>query len=1113
MFQKKAVPLQRKSLNQMKRVGLLIVMLIFSFCMYAEIEDPQKMMQETKDKAFAAYCARQYEDAINSYLAYDFLYMTYGDTHPALLYFYASNIQNLAQCYLAIGDSAQYLYYYDRFSQITEMCIDSIMRDETHLYMDREEYERFLMTIISDYETDCFAHSAAMRRRFQFFFPTEKARHYLHLLDKVSSASVLSDEEKEAIHLDTYHRLGKMHRYEANFDSAYYYYNYVITHADFTKYSYHTSVYSDMADLYANVSVEPELSLAYRQQSLSMMTEMLLHHRSEMTREQKIVLYDSYVFDWKKSADQLEYLDDQEGVFRIYEELLAVLESEEGRSSTNYVDTKMDMLGKQARYYAFKQKDAVRARAICDSITYLFEHNREALAPYAEYINYSDIAGNYLMFCKDLTTTERYLKKHEKEIKKAHPKDYQKVKAYIDIQKDRVDYLNGGSKHLNLYDVAAMYKAVPEYQDDYLRTLLHINFDSENLKEKAGLMESILAAHPAWDAEEYHWVYNDLLKTYQALGEYEKMASIYTPATETAREYVFEQFVNATEEKREWIWRDIFQVPFTLAEPLRVSYPEQVSTSLIYDNLLLRKNFLLNSSISAINFIREEGDSLLIAKYNRSLSLQAQLRESKSDSIVSNGRKLSRAQAEALIRRFNEEIMERAAIIGDYTNGMNIDWTDIQQHLQPEDIAIEFSCYRDFKGEAQYAATLLQPTGEPIFVPLFTEKELNRAKDRCYEKTDLSRILWQPLASYFEGVRNIYFSLDGQLYNIAVESIPYWADEKEMMSDRWNMYRLSSTREIALSHPSESNPTAVLYGGIRYNATPTDMYVQHQKYPDLGISGSLAYVRGNASISRADDLPGTKKELEAIHPMLMKQAIKVHVFSGDSANEESFKSLSGKRTHIIHIGTHGFYWSENIAQMQAYFHQKESDEDSAAFADPLNRCGLLFAGANTALIGQANRLEKGVDDGILTAKEISSLDLRGTDIIVLSACETGLGDISGEGVFGLQRGFKKAGVQTILMSLWKVHDAATQLLMTSFYRHYTQGVSKHEALRLAQWEVRNYIAEDQSDVDRSALHDKYKNKGKMGSSEKAVVSSEKSVGSSEKPYASPYYWAGFILLD
>jgi CHAT domain-containing protein len=131
----------------------------------------------------------------------------------------------------------------------------------------------------------------------------------------------------------------------------------------------------------------------------------------------------------------------------------------------------------------------------------------------------------------------------------------------------------------------------------------------------------------------------------------------------------------------------------------------------------------------------------------------------------------------------------------------------------------------------------------------------------------------------------------------------------------------------------------------------------------------------------------------------------------------------------------------------------------------------LFAGANAALCGDLSSLEKGAQDGILTAKEISLLHLNDADLVVLSACETAKGDITSEGVFGLQRAFKMAGVQTIIMSLWKVDDEATQLLMTEFYNNWIgKKQSKREAFRNAQNSVR-------------AQHEE------------------------------PVYWAGFIMLD
>ena len=131
------------------------------------------------------------------------------------------------------------------------------------------------------------------------------------------------------------------------------------------------------------------------------------------------------------------------------------------------------------------------------------------------------------------------------------------------------------------------------------------------------------------------------------------------------------------------------------------------------------------------------------------------------------------------------------------------------------------------------------------------------------------------------------------------------------------------------------------------------------------------------------------------------------------------------------------------------------DEEQLLKEDkPMTRSGLLLAGCNHILNHET--IPENSEDGILTAQEIASLDLRGLDLVVLSACETGLGDISsGEGVFGLQRGFKKAGAQTIIMSLWEVDDYATQLLMVEFFKKLGSGLSKRDAFNAAQEYVKS----------------------------------------------------------
>ena len=231
--------------------------------------------------------------------------------------------------------------------------------------------------------------------------------------------------------------------------------------------------------------------------------------------------------------------------------------------------------------------------------------------------------------------------------------------------------------------------------------------------------------------------------------------------------------------------------------------------------------------------------------------------------------------------------------------------------------------------------------------------------------------------------------------------------------------------------------------------------------------------------------------------------------TGDKGTEASFKALSGQRRSIIHVATHGFYWTGDEAEKLGRFLGRQEliadGNDTRVKEDKsLSRSGLLFSGANNAL-RQGYRKAQGVDDGILTSREIAGMDLRGTDLVVLSACQTGLGEVSGEGVFGLQRGFKKAGANALLMSLWKVNDEATSMLMSEFYKNrLTKGLDLQHSLLEAQKAVRDYECEmDDAENDEGGglLIDRLNN------------NSENVRKVQVHKFNDPIYWAGFVLLD
>jgi CHAT domain-containing protein len=233
---------------------------------------------------------------------------------------------------------------------------------------------------------------------------------------------------------------------------------------------------------------------------------------------------------------------------------------------------------------------------------------------------------------------------------------------------------------------------------------------------------------------------------------------------------------------------------------------------------------------------------------------------------------------------------------------------------------------------------------------------------------------------------------------------------------------------------------------------------------------SRGYIPDESTRGSWNNLEATKKEIETIAEELKKDKISPIVIEGNDGTEESFKNLDGQKKSIIHLATHGFFLKDQAARRTTYLNRKLGNEGGSELDLSMKRSGLLFSGANTTWLG--NELPEYVEDGILLAEEISSINLQGCNLLILSACETGLGEISSEGVFGLQRGFKQAGVKTIVMSLWKVDDVATQIFMSHFYKNLAKGKSKHHAFLKAQ----DYLRKT-------------------------------------KDYKDPKYWAAFIMLD
>lgn len=201
----------------------------------------------------------------------------------------------------------------------------------------------------------------------------------------------------------------------------------------------------------------------------------------------------------------------------------------------------------------------------------------------------------------------------------------------------------------------------------------------------------------------------------------------------------------------------------------------------------------------------------------------------------------------------------------------------------------------------------------------------------------------------------------------------------------------------------------------------------------------------------AAKLPSKMREIDSIQFMLKQMQVPVTTTVGSRATEEAFKALNGKSPKVLHLATHGFFLPISQSKTTNDLHLANA---FTMQQDPMFSSGLMLAGGNYAWKGGVVPLAK--EDGILTAYELAQMDLSNTELMVLSACETALGDLQGtEGVIGLQRAIKLAGVKQMIVSLWKVPDKETVELMTMFYRNWLTGQTTRQALRNAQLKMKD----------------------------------------------------------
>ena len=492
---------------------------------------------------------------------------------------------------------------------------------------------------------------------------------------------------------------------------------------------------------------------------------------------------------------------------------------------------------------------------------------------------------------------------------------------------------------------------------------------------------------------------------------------------------------------------------------IAVNSQDQSIINLAYDfSALLSKGLLFRADNIFRESIYDTKDSELIDKY---LELNSNKNEL-FNLLRSSSNKEKCDSLSNLIQEREFELLKTIKV----DKQRELKWTDIRNSLNQGDIAVEFISFPCDEGERYLALTLKKDFVGPKCYNLFID-DGNGNLDRINH-------IWEIIKEDLSGVNCIYFSPTGIINDVAIEYSPF--DTIANISERYNVYRVSSTSKIGEVYVQNRN-TAALFGNLQYDLAPTIQrkHSDSNSYPyrriSRGLNDSLK-IRGGF-----DPLYFTKDEIDEISQVMKKNNMHICAYTGENGTEESFRDLSGRNLNVLHIATHGMYigtGNESIKKGNHFPIIQNSDGQYNSFTEDqqLTRSFLVMSGGN--MLSRRVSMPDYMDDGILTAQEISLLDFRNLDIVSLSACQTALGVLTSEGVIGLQRGFKKAGANTLLMSLGKVDDEATKILMVEFYKNLMAGKSKYQSLKDAQ---------------------KYLRQVENGK------------------YDKPEYWASFILLD
>ena len=1041
------------------KLFILLLSLTFSFVTNAQKRNDNTLSTEIQ-KADKAFEKKDYTSAVNYYVAVaDKIHTTDIRTYVRM------NIMAV-RCYAAMKQ-------YDKVVELTKQLLNEKLTNAEREEVEQLLYDNALIQASTIIKTDSkrylearaiyddikiYAKGDELKRlntEIQNTYIIEGRRHITDLnfekaLNAFEEASVISDDESQQLAIS--YNVGSIYYSMGEYDDAINYFNNAINLAYKTK-----DAYIHYMSLRHEREVYKRLDDMQHYYSLGVKLDSLMSNSND-----NAMLADYYEYQGSEWMSVGNY-DIAEAYFSRLPELFPKINNFDKVESmkTNYYSRMRDLKRKQKDYEAaieYNEKLNRKTSKIYDNsnfnsyLTYFF--HTQIYSEMKDIVNFERAVDSLNYACTKTTDVFNRaltynmigagyskLDKGEKALEyydKAEELLASKYNETFDMRMILLDLYAGELKKLKRYDEAcAKYKK-------YVELVARVNGKNSN---------------------QYSSALFQYANSLRISGQQEGTAALYTESMDILEAILRSQLRYVPSNER-YVYINTFWERLWMIANSAIDYKDtdKEFVKRCYNSTVMLKSLIFESDMSMYNTLQLKGTDEDVSDYSKMLSLRVQ-RKLLFRNYAKNKDKID--SLSVMINNIDKDLTKKSTSYSEYTSFLNFNYDDIRNNLGKNDVLFDFFDFDTPDGIHKYIVYVVKKDFDtPVLIDLFTEDDIdqilaNQPIDCLYNRDKSSAVielLWKQLSKYAKKGGNVYYVPSGIMYQISLESLPQ--SNGSLLGERYKFIRLTSAHRIAdLENNFEGKKDAILYGGLRYDIDVAAMKQESMKFSNANLYTMRSTVSGTSKFTY---LPSTLYETEKISKILKQNDYEVTTYTDIEGTEESFLSMHNQSPQILHVATHGFYYTPEEATRNNFL---------KGSSDAMLLSGLVLSGGNAAWLGK--KLPQGVLGGVLSAGNISCLNLSDTELVVLSACQTGQGKVTREGLFGLQRAFKKAGVKTIVTTLWNVSDKVTSEFMVEFYNNLFHGK-------------------------------------KITDKKKAFIMAKQSI---RKKYPEPHYWAGFVMVD